>query len=350
MAAGNPLTKRLIVAGAALATVLTVGTIAYWFIGGGKHSLLDCLYMTFITISTIGYGEIFDLSFSPWGRVFTMVLATSGIGLMTYILVSFTAFVLEGKLNETVRRRKMEKKVENLRSHYIVCGPDGVGRYILDELAATGRPHVLVAGDDEDEEVAKLAESYHHLLYIRGDATDGDTLAKAGVSHAGGLFAVTKDDNLNLVISLTARQAKADLKVIASCENMKNADKIKAAGASAVISPSFIGGLRMASEMLRPSVVSFLDTMLRHDDSDLRIEELVVSPAFAGKTIADLGLQRFGKSLLLAIRSNEGWHYNPSRTTKMGAGDELIIMTSPEEREELEKLFGRAIDNAGAQS
>lgn len=338
--ASSPLAKRLIVAGTSLATVLTVGTIAYWFIGGGEHSLLDCLYMTFITISTIGYGEIFDLSSSPWGRVFTMVLATSGIGLMTYILVSFTAFVLEGELNETVRRRKMEKKVQNLRGHYIVCGPDGVGRYILEELTATGRPHVLVAGDQEDEEVAKLAESYQNLLYIRGDATDSDTLTKAGVSHAGGLFAVTKDDNLNLVISLTARQAKAGLKVIASCENMKNADKIKAAGASAVISPSFIGGLRMASEMLRPSVVSFLDTMLRHDDSDLRIEELVVSEDFAGKTIAALDLQRFSKSLLLAIRSAKGWHYNPVRTTKMSAGDELIIMTSPDEREEFEKLFG----------
>lgn len=337
---GNPLTKRLIVAGTALATVLTVGTGAYWVIGGGEHSLLDCLYMTFITISTIGYGEIFDLSSSPWGRTFTMVLATSGIGLMTYILVSFTAFVLEGELNETVRRRKMEKKVENLRGHYVVCGPDGVGRYILEELAATGRPHVLVAGDHEEEEVARLAERYRDLLYIRGDASDGDTLEKAGVFHAGGLFAVTRDDNLNLVISLTARQAKADLKVIASCENMKNADKIKAAGANAVISPSFIGGLRMASEMLRPSVVSFLDTMLRHDDSNLRIEELVVTPAFDGKTIAELGLQRFSKLLLLAIRSKEGWHYNPARSTKMNGGDKLIIMTSPDEREEFERLFG----------
>jgi voltage-gated potassium channel len=332
----DPLKNRLFVAGLALAAVLTIGTAGYWLFGGGAHSLLDCFYMTFITISTIGYGEIFDLGGSPGGRVFTMVIATSGIGLMTYMLVSFTAFVLEGELNETVRRRKMEKKVENLRGHYIVCGPEGVGRYILEELASTARVHVLV-GETHDEEIDRLAGIFEGLLYIKGDPTDEDILAKAGIAHAEGLFAVTEDDNRNLVISLTARQAKPGLKIIASCENMKNAVKIRAAGASAVISPSYIGGLRMASEMLRPSVVTFLDTMLRHDDSDLRIEEIPVPQGYAGKTLADLDLQKFRKSLLLAFRSGERWHYNPPRNSTMNKGDVLILMTSADERKEFEK-------------
>lgn len=329
--------KKLALAGAALAVTAAAGTVVYWLIGEGRYSVMDCLYMTFITISTIGYGEIVDLSASPFGRLFTMILAASGVGVMTYILVNVTAFVIEGELNETFRRRKMEKQIGSLEGHYIVCGLDGVGAYVLEELRSTDRAHVLVEADDP--EVARYRQEHRDLLFLEGDPTDSDTLRKAGVEKARGLFAVTGDDNRNLVVSLTAKQINPSLKVIARCEVMKNAEKMKTAGADAIVSPTFIGGLRMASEMFRPSVVSFLDEMLRNDDSNLRIEELAVPDAMVGRPLSDLNLREFRHLLLLAVRTVDGWLHNPSREHVMARGEILVFMTSPSERQDLEKIF-----------
>jgi voltage-gated potassium channel len=329
--------KKLLAAVGIMVFMTTAGTAAYWFIGEGRYSLLDCLYMTFITISTIGYSEVIDLSASPAGRLFTMVLAASGIGMMTYILVNVTAFVVEGELNETFRRKKMENAVEALEGHYVVCGLDGVGAYVLDELRATDRPHVLV--DDNREELDRQRTERGGLLSLEGDPTDSDTLRKAGAGRAAGLFAVTDDDNRNLVISLTARQINPTLKVIARCEIMKNAEKMRSAGADAIVSPTFIGGLRMASEMLRPSVVSFLDEMLRSDEGSLRIEEQAVPDSLVDRPLSDLGLTRFRHLLLLAVKTSTGWLHNPPRSHVMEKGEVLIFMTSPDERKELENIF-----------
>lgn len=329
--------KKLAAAVGIMVFMATLGTAAYWIIGEGRYSLLDCLYMTFITISTIGYGEIIDLSASPAGRLFTMVLAASGVGVMTYILVNVTAFVVEGELNETFRRKKMEKAVEALEGHYIVCGLDGVGAYVLEELRSTARPHVLV--EENREELDRYRQEGKEPLSLEGDPTDSDTLRKAGAARARGLFAVTGDDNRNLVISLTARQLNPTLKVIARCEIMKNAEKMRSAGADSIVSPTFIGGLRMASEMFRPSVVSFLDEMLRSDNASLRIEEQAVSDSLAGRPISDLDLGRFRHLLLLAVKTPTGWVHNPPRTHTMEEGEVLIFMTSPDERQELEKIF-----------
>jgi voltage-gated potassium channel len=329
--------KKMAAAVGTLVLVVSLGTVAYWIIGEGRYSLLDCLYMTFITITTIGYGEVIDLSASPGGRLFTMLLAASGVGVMTYILVNVTAFVIEGELNETFRRKKMEKRVDALNGHYIVCGLAGVGAYVLEELRSTDRPHVLV--DESREEIDRYREDGKDLLFLEGDPTDSDTLIKAGATKARGLFAVTGDDNRNLVISLTARQLNASLKVIARCEMMKNAEKMKTAGADAIVSPTFIGGLRMASEMLRPSVVSFLDEMLRRDDASLRIEEEKVHPTMVGRPLSDLDLGRFRHLLLLAIKTADGWLHNPPRTHVMKEGEVLVFMTTPGERRELQKIF-----------
>lgn len=331
--------NKLLVALGALLFIVTAGTGGYRLLGEGDPSLLDCLYMTIITVTTIGYGEIIDLSGNPAGRVFTMLLAASGIGVMTYMLVNVTAFVVEGRLNETFRRRKMEKKVRELKGHFIVCGLAGTSRYILQELRTTGRPHVLIVRDLD--EVDRGSEEEKGLLCIEGESTDSDTLIRAGIERARGLFAVTGDDNQNLVISLTARELNPEVRVIARCEAMKDAERMKKAGADAVVSPTYIGGLRMASEMLRPSVVTFLDVMLRKDGGDLRIEELSVPGTLAGRPLSDLDLGRFDHLLLLALRVGASWHYNPSRDQVLREGDTLIFMTSRGERQELEKLFDR---------
>ena len=263
--------------------VLGVGTAAYKHIGGEQATLLDSLYMVVITIATIGYGEIIDLSHSPGGRIFTMFLSFAGIGIMTYIMMSLTAFVVEGELNEAFRRRKMEKRIEKLRDHYIVCGADGVGTHVARELAATQRPYIVV--DVDREKIERLHGGEDGPAFVVGDATDNETLEKAGIERAHGLFAVTGDDNQNMVISLSARQLNPKIRVVARCEEVRNSEKMQRAGADSAVSPTRIGGLRMASEMLRPAVVNFLDVMLRREDLALRIEELAV-PAVDGRPAA----------------------------------------------------------------
>lgn len=329
--------KRLFGPGIALVLLLVIGTVGYLLIGNGRYSLLDCFYMTMITISTIGYGEIIDLSGSPNGRLFTIAVAVSGIGILTYILSNTTAFIIEGELKEIFRRKRMEKRIQKLTGHFIVCGMDRVGRYIVTELLLTNRSFVFV--DIDRAKIETALESFQDQVFIEGDGTDSDTLSRAGIASAAGLFAVTGNDNQNLVISLTAKQLNPDVKVVARCTDLKNMEKVKKAGADAVVSPSFIGGLRMAAEMIRPAVVSFLDIMLRDKEKNLRIEEIALPETYIDKNVSELKLTRFKSTLLLAIKSEDGWTYNPSGDYLIRNGDTLIIMTPPEERHELEETF-----------
>ena len=329
--------KKFLGAGIALLGVLLIGTMGYWFIGQRQYSLVDCFYMTFITIATIGYGEIIDMSHNPAGRIFTVFVAISGIGVATYILTNLTAFMVEGEMTETFRRRKMEKSIKTLRRHYIVCGVEGVGFHVLNELSETKRPHVIV--DIDRERIDKTLETFHEELFIQGDATDSDTLLASGIKEAAGLFAVTGDDNMNLVISLTAKQLNPQIKVVARCRDLKNVEKMKKAGADAVVSPTFIGGLRMASEMVRSTAVSFLDTMLRDKEKNLRVEEMIVSESLAGRPISALNLREYPNILLLAVKTEGDWIYNPSADYTMKLWDTLIFMTTPEERDKLETIF-----------
>jgi voltage-gated potassium channel len=317
--------------------IIAAGTTGYWFIGARHYSLVDCLYMTFITITTIGFSEVIDMSGNPGGRLFTIVVAISGISTATYIFTNLTAFMVEGELNKAFRRRKMEKLIKKLRAHYIICGVERVGAYIVNELAETKRPYVMV--DIDKVNIEKLVETFRDALFVEGDATNSDTLMAAGITGAKGLFAATGDDNVNLVISLTAKQLNPELRVVAGCKDLKNMEKIRKAGADAVVSSTSIGGMRMASEMVRSTVVSFLDTMLRDKEKNLRIEEITAPPTFAGKPLSELEIRKRPHILLLAVKSEDGWVYNPPETYSMKLGDILIFLTTPEERSELESIF-----------
>lgn len=293
--------------------------------------------MTVITISTIGFGEIIDLSGNTLGRIFTIFIAISGIGVLMYVVTNLTALVVEGGVRDSFRRRRMEKMADNAEDHYIVCGIGSVGLHIVSELYATKRPHVIV--DIDKRNIEKALELFRDEIFIEGDATDNSVLVKAGIEKARGLFAVTADDNQNLVMSLTAKQLNPKLRVVARCNDMRNSDKIKKAGADAVISPGFIGGLRMASEMIRPMVVSFLDIMLRDREKNLRIEEACVPDYFVGKAISALNLKKYPHTLLLAVKTKEDWTYNPPDTYIIQLENTLVSMATPEGRDELEGLL-----------
>ena len=329
--------RKFIWAGAILLAIILIGTVGYWFIGGRQYSFVDTLYMTIITISTIGFGEIIDLSGNVAGRIFTIFIAISGVGVLLYFITNITALVVEGELKESFRRRKMEKTAGNSRDHYIVCGLGSVGFYIVNELRVTKRPHVLVDADKKN--IERCLELFKDEVLIEGDATDSETLLKAGIEKARGLFAVTGDDNQNLVVSLTAKQLNPNLRVVARCNEIRNSQKMSKAGADAIVSPTSIGGLRMASEMIRPTVVSFLDTMLRDREKGLRVEELPVPGSFVGKSLSALNLKRHTNALLLAVKTGEDWIYNPAENYVIAPESTFVFMTTPEGREELAVLL-----------
>jgi len=324
---------------AALAVVFILlgGTIGYWLITGRQSSLFDAFYMTLITITTIGYGEIIDLSNHPAGRVFTIFVAASGIGVLFYLITGATASVVEGELTKSFRRNRMEKRASNLKSHYIVCGAGDVGCYIAQEMSSTGRQFVIVESNPGN--VERVARAFPKAILLEGDATDDATLQKAGITTAQGLFAVTGDDNQNLVVSLTAKGLNPALRIVAQCTAVSGREKMRRAGADAVVSPDFIGGLRMASEMVRPTVVSFLDTMLRETAGNLRIEEVQLPAWCTGQHISQMRLERYTHSVLLALKTAEGWIYNPPKDHVIQPETALVLMTNPEERLRLESDF-----------
>ncbi|MFA6971233.1 MAG: potassium channel protein [Gallionella sp.] len=327
--------RNLLIALLALVAVFIIGTLGYHILGGSQHPWVDCFYMTFITISTIGFGEIVDVSQYEYGRLFTVFIGMSGIGVLGYVLSTFTAFMLESDLNVSWRRKKMQKKIAQLKDHYIVCGVGLVGRNVAHELEMTGRPFVVIEGDMKV--IQRYLDTHPAQFYLQGDATDNDTLLAAGVMQARGVFAVAHDDSANLVISLSAKQLNPDLRVVARCHDMKNADKTRRVGADEIVSPDYSGGLSLVSAMVRPNVMNFLDDMLK-SDSKLRMEEILIPESLADKPLSVLYNEN-KDCMVLAIQRQGKWQFNPTSDHILQEKDLLMVMTTPQGRTRVEELL-----------
>jgi voltage-gated potassium channel len=315
--------------------VHVIGTLGYIIISGGKASVIDAFYMVFITVATIGYGEIIDLSNSPAGRVFTMLIGFIGIGTLTYLFSTITAFVLQTEINNAYRRLRMERSIAAMSGHYIVCGIGRVGSYIADELLKTERRFVVI---DVDEKIVEAhCERTGHHVFLTGDASDDDLLLRAGIKRCAGVFAVSGDDSKNLVICLSARQLNPAVRIVARVHNPRNAEKTRRAGADEIVSPDFTGGIHLASVMIRPHAVNFMEMML-HTDNNLRVEEIIAPASFKSCTVAELGRSR--DWMLVAIRKGEKWDFNPPSDARIEPGLALISITSPAGRRALEKIVG----------
>jgi len=327
--------RNLLISFVLLIAIFIVGTIGFQFLGGSRYSWEDCFYMTFITITTIGYGEIVDVTGYEYGRLFTVFIGMAGIGVLGYVLSTVTAFILEKDLNVSWRIRKMQKRIDKLDGHYIVCGVGLVGSNVAYDLAMTHRPFVIVENDMNN--IQRYFDNHPQQLFVHGDATDNDVLLLAGVMRAKGVFAVAHDDSANLVISLSAKQLNPRLRVVARCHDMKNAEKTRRVGADEVISPDFSGGQRIISAMLRPNVMSFLDEMLK-SDSTLRMEEIIIPENLVGKP---LNLLYHGNHdcLVLAVQRENAWFFNPPASHMLKERDVLMVMTTPEGRTHLENLI-----------
>ena len=230
----------------------------------------------------------------------------------------------------------MHEQIDALKNHYIICGVGRVGGNVAHELAVTGRPFVAV--EDAAPAVDAFKGKFPNVPCLHGDSSDDSVLDRAGLKRAVGLFAVTGDDSKNLLITLTAKQVNPAIRVVARCHEIRNMDKLRRVGADAIVSPDFTGGMRIASSMIRPVVVGFLDEMLRSDTS-LRVEEIRVPESAAPRTVAALapGSREY---ILLAVKSSEGWEFNPAADREVVAGEVLVAMCTPNGRAALEKRVG----------
>ena len=312
------------------------GTLGYMAIGGPSVTWIDCFYMTFITVATIGYGEIVDMSQHPMGRLFTVFIAIVGIGTMSYLFSTLVALLLESDLNDALRKKRMEKQIAKLSGHYIVCGIGRVGSNVAKELLKTKRPMVVIESDREA--LSRWLEHDPAALYLHEDAADDDALRKAGVFAAAGVFAVTGDDSHNLMVSLSVKLLNPKVRVVARVHDIRNADKARRAGADEIVSPDFTGAMRIASAMLRPHVVNFMDQMLLSDDG-LRIEEVLV-PAHRGATPVGALVPKSDDYILVATHEDGNWVFNPAHGHLVNGGASLVLMANPGGREALERHLG----------
>jgi voltage-gated potassium channel len=319
---------RLLGALVFLLAVTAVGTLGFRVIDP-TAGWIRAFFMTAITLTTVGYGHEVPLE-TDGARIFTAILILVGMGGVLYFVSTGTAFLLGGQMGHVFRRKRMAKELAGLSGHLIVCGSGQTGVYTASELHSVKRSVVLVV---ETEESAEHARSLlPDVPIVLGDPTDDEIQLAAGIERAAGIVACTDSDNENVVITLTARQLNPRVRIVSRVEDVDHETKIRKVGADAVVSPNFIGGLRLASELIRPTVVTFLDTMLRDQDLNLRIDEIEIpeGSAAVGQPLNALGLEKMPQILLLATRTSEReWSYNPPRSDVVRAGTTLIFLGSP---------------------
>jgi voltage-gated potassium channel len=314
-----------------LAAVLVAGTVGYLVLGFG---LVDALYQTVTTISTVGFREVHPMSTA--GKWFTMVLILFGVGAALYAFSVLIETLIEGRLLELVGRRRMERTITAMRDHVIICGWGRVGRSIAAEVVGSGRPLVVI---DTDEE--RLADCPHPT--VPGDATDDAVLAAAGIGRAAALVAAVDVDAANSFITLSARALRPDLFIVARVRSVDSEDKLLRAGADRVVNPQHIGGARMAAFVLRPNVAEFLDVVMQERNLQFRLEELTIpegSP-IAGSTLREAHLRDRTGALALALREPDGrFVTNPPPDTTLEAGQIIIAIGTEDELAELARVVG----------
>jgi voltage-gated potassium channel len=320
---------------APLLMFLVIGPAGYVFLEG--TSFLDGLYLTIITISTVGYGDIAPITSA--GRLFTVLLIFSGVGYVMYMFGQITEAMVDGGLQRFVERKKMQKKMTRLQNHYIVCGFGRIGQEICSILQENNRSFVVIENNDEVlREIDQLG-----YIELQGDASDDEILLTAGIKNARGLIAVVSTDAENLYITLTARGINSDLFILTRSSGTPGvAKKLERAGATKVISPYSIGARRMAQLIVRPTVVDFLDLAMQARELGLCMEELLITKqaSFVDKTLMQSGLRSKYNIIVVAIkRPDTPMIFNPGPNTKIQQDDILIVLGDNQQISALEKTL-----------
>jgi voltage-gated potassium channel len=313
-----------------LVLVISFGTAGYRVLE--RWDFLDSLYMTIITLTTVGFKEVHDLSEN--GKIFTIALIVGGVGTVLYVLRTGAQLILEGELQEIYGRKRLEKRLRELKDHYIVCGYGRMGKIIARELRHEDLDFVVI-------EKNHTALGEEDLLIIEGDATKDDLLKKAGIEKAKCLISVLPTDAENLYVVLSARGLNPDLMIVARAGEEGSEQKLLRAGADRAVSPYYIGGLRIAHTVLKPAVVDFIEFATKSGNIDLQIEEINIGEGseLVGQTLDQCGIGRDLGIIVVAIKQSGGeMKFNPTFRTAMEAGDTLIAVGETSKLKSLEEM------------
>jgi voltage-gated potassium channel len=324
--------RRLVWAVGLVSVVTIAGTVGYsvlehwpWF---------DALYMTVITVGTVGFMEVHPLDVP--GRVFTIMLVMAGVGALAFAFGQFVEFLLEGHLSDLLEGRRMEKRLVSLSGHTVLAGLGRVGGVVAGALSEEGAQFVVV---DSDPEAIRLAAASGWAA-VNGDATEEKSLIRAGVERAGSVVTALSNDAENLFVTITARSLNPDAFIVARSEHQSTEDKLKKAGANRVITPNVIGGRRMASMILQPTVNDYLDLVSGNRDVEYRLQEveLAKDSPYVGKSLADAQIRGETGAQVVAILSPDGTvDANPSASTVLKTGQCLVVLGSVDQVELLTK-------------
>lgn len=323
-----------------LSGLLLTGTLGYLVIerNNPEHGwrLLDALYMTVITLTTVGYQ---DMGMSDAGRIFTLFLLISGFGVFTYSVTIATSFLIEGQLQNFFRQQKMLRTVDKLSNHYIICGLGDTGVHVLDRMLMADVAFVGI--ESEEERLAYLSDT-RAFPYLQGDATDDELLIRAGIERAQGLVTCLSRDQDNLFVVISARKLNPRLKIASKAVEDNSPGKLITAGADEVVLPDHIGGLRLATGMLQPKLVGFLENIAQNQDGAQFSESIIQEGSpLEGLLLKNASIQEQTGLVVIAIHHSDGsFLYNPPEDTRIGAGDALLVIANHGQLQALHKQTG----------
>ena len=317
---------RLLKASLFLTMVIGGSSLTYLAACRGEYTWLDALYMSVITVSTVGYQEVFPID-TPMLRALTIFLITTGTGGLLYFASLVTAMIVEGDINHWITRRNVQRSIDGLKGHTIVCGIGSTGRHTARELVASGQHFVIVERDQTQVELLEH-QLGQHLLWVQGDASDDEVLEAAGIARANGVVCALTSDRDNLFVVVTARKLNPNLRIVSRVIDERSAIKLKRAGADEVVSPNRIGGRQLAQQMIRPEMVSFLDLMMQETDQVMRIARIDISAesVYSGRALRDTDLRSRWGLIVVGVRdeSGERTEYAPGPDYVLRAGTGLI--------------------------
>ena len=333
---GGVIKSRIYVALILLLILIITGTEGYILISG--FSFIDALYMTVITISTVGFKEVQPLDL--YSKIFTIFLIFTSVTIYGYVISVITEYISNNSLIEELKFKKVQRKIDKLKDHAIVCGYGRNGKQAIARLKSYDKPCLVI---ENDAELIKDIEMHGNLMFVKGDATDDEALQRAGILNANSLITTLPSDANNLYVVLSARQLNKNCTIVSRASNDSSYSKLIIAGADNVIMPDKLGGAHMASLVVTPDIMEFIDRLSIEGESSTNLEEILIEnlpKEYHSKSILDLDLRRKTGCTVIGFKTPEKRYIiNPEATTILTPNSKLIVLGKPEQIEKLHQFF-----------